>query len=126
MRFSPGGWRNLDGLALVTPAGEIPDIGKARALNRLDGLDPADVYPFEKEAFSVRLIDDGEACAVGVEPGASCDEVLFVHSEVGCYCGHFLGGDVDVSRPATAVAAPHALVIGAGCRRGKCVKFSVF
>src|SRR5690606_855612 len=58
---------------------------------------------------AIGLVDDRQAGAVGVEPGAVLDEGLFGHAEKGGDRGGFGGGDVDVAGPAAAVAAAHAL-----------------
>ena len=42
-----------------------------------DRLDPA-VLPVQKDAGSVRLIDEGESAAVGAEAGVALDEVILL------------------------------------------------
>ncbi len=104
---------DFDGFTHVAPAGEIPRVGKPRALVGLHGLDRA-VDPVEEHAFAVGLVDESEAVAPRSQAGIAIDENPFVHSEKVRN-----GRDVGViqthkTRPPAAISAALALIPDGG------------
>jgi hypothetical protein len=64
----------LDGFALVPPTWEVPGIGESMTVDRFNGLDGAGVDAIKEDAFTVGLIDDGEAVALGIDAGVILDK----------------------------------------------------
>lgn len=114
LRLWVTGFSYFDGLTLVTPAGKVPIIGKAAALDRFDGLDETDVFTLQENAFTVRFVDDGKTGSVGVEPRISLNELFLRQTQkVGDVAG-FSSGDANVARPAAAIATALAKVLHLG------------
>ena len=67
--------RGFGGQADVAPAGEVPGVGEVPALLGFHRLDPT-ILPMQKDAGSVRLIDEGESAPVGAEAGVALDEII--------------------------------------------------
>ena len=61
------------------PAWEVPSVGETAALARLDVVDGA-INAVEKDAFMIRLLDEGESLAIGAHLGVALDE--FKHWEI--------------------------------------------
>ena len=96
--------RDLDRLADVPPAGEIPGIREAAALVRLHGLDPA-VAALEKNAGPVRLVDQGEPVARRAQAGEFFHKIPLIHSEMRGNRRNVRFADLHKSRPPAAIRA---------------------
>jgi len=107
----PSKLRNLGGHADVAPAGEVPGVGEVAALLGFDRLDPA-VLTVQKDAGAVRLIDQGQAAAVGTQTGVLLNEIGLLQSEVTRNGGDLFFGHLHVARPTAAVGAALAEVLG--------------
>ena len=105
------GLDDFGGLADIAPAREVPGVGKAAALVGFDGLDLA-ILTLEKDAGAVRLIDEGEATAIGAESGIFFDEEVLLHLKERGDGGDLFFRDLYVPWPATAVGASFAEVFG--------------
>jgi len=105
------GLDDFGGLADISPAREVPGVGKATALVGFDGLDLA-ILAVEKDAGAVGLIDEGEATAVGAEAGIFLDKEVLLHFKERGDGADFGIADFDIARPATAVGATFAEVFG--------------
>ena len=99
------------GHADVAPAGEVPGVGEVAALLGFDRLDPA-VLPVQKDAGTVRLIDQGKAAPVGTQAGVLLDKNIFLQPEVTGDGGDLFFGNLHVPRPAAAVGTAFAKVLG--------------
>jgi len=95
---------DLDGFALVAPAGEIPGVWEAAALAGFDRLDEAGVEAFKENALAVGFVDDGKAGAIGVEARITLYELVFREIEKLGDLGGLGSGDAYIPRPAAAVA----------------------
>ena len=105
---------HLDRLALFPPAVEAPFVGEVAALLGFDRLDGAGVDALEKYAGSVRAGFQHEARAAGAEFGVLFDEFGGGELEKGGDGVDFLVIEADEARPAAAVAAALAEVMGFG------------
>lgn len=70
------------GVADFLPAGEVPLVGEAAALVRLDRVDAAGVA-IEHDALVVFLFEERKALAVHAQAGVLIDEVTLAHAKVG-------------------------------------------
>lgn len=104
--------RQLNGFAVLAPAGEVPGIGKSQAVHWLHGLEFADVEPLQKNAFAIWLVDDGESVPPRIQPSVVLYKFMLRDAE------KFGNGvclsvrDVHIARPAAAVSASLALIPG--------------
>ena len=106
--------RGFHRFAHLPPAWKVTCVRKACALRRFDRLDAAQVFPFEKEAFTVRLVDDAQTGAIGVQSRAGCGESLLFHPKKGCDACHLFIRHAHVPGPAAAVATALAEVARCG------------
>ena len=95
----------------VAPAGEVPGVGEVAALLGFDRLNPA-VLSVQEDAGAVRLIDQGQAAAIGPQAGVLLDKIILLQPEVTADGGDLLVGNLHVPRPAAAVGTAFAKVLG--------------
>ena len=115
-----GGWAwHFDGFAEITPARESPGIGESGALDRLDGLDHAAVLPFQENAGPICFFGEGKAGALGVQAGVALDELVLRHFKALSDGQDLRWGHVHITRPAAAVSAALASVVGIMARNQK-------
>ncbi len=106
--------RHFHRLTLLAPAGKAPDIRETGALDGLDGLDEAGVHTLQKKAFAVRLVDDRKAGAIGIQTRAVFNKLLLFTPEVTGNLVDLLIRHIHITRPAAAIPATHALIVGLG------------
>ena len=102
---------NFSGHANVAPTGKIPGVGEVAALLRFDRLNPA-VLAVQEDAGAVRLIDQGQATAIGSQPGVLLDKIILFQAKVPGNGVDLLFGNLHVPRPAATVGAALAEVFG--------------
>lgn len=102
--------RDLYSFTLLSPTGEVPQVRKTGALHWLHGLDTTDVHAFQKKAFAIGLIDDGQAGAIRIQSRASLDKLIHRHLKMSRDGLHFIFRHMNITWPAAAVATTHALV----------------
>jgi len=102
--------RHLDGFTDIPPAGEVPGIWEPLALERLHRLDAA-VASFQKNAGSVRLVNEGESVAGRTQAGVFVDEIPLIHAEVRGNGRDVPVAHFDKARPATTIRAALAEIV---------------
>ncbi len=119
-------WRShLDSLAFFTPTWEVPNVGKSAALHWLHGLNLADIFPFEENAFAIRLVDQREPCAVRIDAGESLNEIIQRKIQILGDTGDLFVVHSHIAWPAAAIATALTEIIGRGHAGWKSVGHTV-
>ena len=88
---------------------EVPQIGKIAALLWFDRLNRA-VVAFEKNAFAIRFVEQGQSISVTGKPGVSLDEIEFAQFLEHRQSLDFFVGQPHLARPSAASGATLAFI----------------
>ena len=116
---------HFDGLAFFTPTWEVPHIGKSAALHWLHGLNLANIFALKKDAFAIRLVDQREPRAVGIDAGESLNEIIQRKIKMLGDTGDLFIVHSHIARPAAAIATALTEVVRRRHARWKSVGHTV-
>jgi len=93
-----------DGMAEFLRAGKVPEIRKIPALLWFDGLDGT-IFSFQKNAFTIGLVHQGQAASILGEPGKFMNESHLGEILKSGEPGDFGLGQTHLAGPAAAGGA---------------------